>query len=356
MERIYSIALLNSRSLNKDIRLYHYIDITEAGIKIINTTYRSYDKDRARSQTPYTVNTVEYWEESNEEEALSDTPEDQDPVVQIEQKALPSRLRDIRYLDLTKLIGGEYIITFCTLAKNGLSFPTRALIDSEANSFAFIDTTFLKYLSPFFKPILHLLKTPFIKDPKITYYTLLNLIVDNYIQSFTSFLITYLGLHSLAENRILVDCTKRRLYWPKDIPRTTTYTRNIPIQLQGDQAYIKKQPTDLNLLLLDNSNSLSIAPLIYFALPGRLNPALSSSIPAYKIAILKKTLKGETINSVVQINKLDTIYIKPQAKRKPVAVKIKSISSTVLNLIYKKYSNYELFSVTLQEIDSLIDQ
>jgi hypothetical protein len=40
--------------------------------------------DRARSQTPRAVNIVEYVEKSNEEEALSDTPEDQDPVVQIE--------------------------------------------------------------------------------------------------------------------------------------------------------------------------------------------------------------------------------------------------------------------------------
>jgi hypothetical protein len=65
----------------------------------------------------------------------------------------------MRYLNLTKLMGGEYIIIFCILAKNRLSFPTKALIDSRANSFVFIDTTFLKYLSPFFKPILHSLKS-----------------------------------------------------------------------------------------------------------------------------------------------------------------------------------------------------
>jgi hypothetical protein len=69
-------------------------------------------------------------------------------------------LRDMRYLDLMKLIRGEYIIIFCTLAKNGLSFPTKALINSRANSFIFINTTFLKYLSLFFKLILYLLKTP----------------------------------------------------------------------------------------------------------------------------------------------------------------------------------------------------
>jgi hypothetical protein len=116
--------------------------------------------------------------------------------------------------------------TFYTLAKNRLSFLTKALIDLGANSFAFIDTTFLKHLLPFFKPILCSLKSPLqvkgyngIKGPKITYYTLLNLTVDSRIQSFTPFLITHLGSrlvilgrYWLVENRILIDCAKRRLY------------------------------------------------------------------------------------------------------------------------------------------------
>jgi hypothetical protein len=149
-------------------------------------------------------------------------------------------------------MGREYITMFYILAKNGLSFPTKALIDLGANSFVFIDITFLKYLSSFFKPILCSLKSLLqvkgyngIQGCKIIYYTLLNLTVDSCIQSFTPFLITYLGsrsvilgCHWLAENRILVDCAKRRLYWPKDIPRTTTYIRNISIQLRGDQAYM----------------------------------------------------------------------------------------------------------------------
>jgi hypothetical protein len=98
------------------------------------------------------------------------------------------RLRDIRYLDLTKLIDRKYIIISCTLAKNKLSFPTKALIDLRANSFVFINTTFFKYLLSFFKPILYLLKILLqiksyngIKGPKIIYYTLFNLTVDSYI-------------------------------------------------------------------------------------------------------------------------------------------------------------------------------
>jgi hypothetical protein len=112
------------------------------------------------------------------------------------------KLRDIRYLDLIKLIGREYITIFCILVKNEFFFLIKTLIDLRANSFVFIDTTFLKYLLSFFKSILYLLKTPLqikdyndIKSPKIIYYTLLNLIVDSYIQLFTLFLITYLDLY-----------------------------------------------------------------------------------------------------------------------------------------------------------------
>jgi hypothetical protein len=37
--------------------------------------------DRARSQTPYTINVAEYIKESDEGEASLEAPEDQDPAV-----------------------------------------------------------------------------------------------------------------------------------------------------------------------------------------------------------------------------------------------------------------------------------
>jgi hypothetical protein len=80
------------------------------------------------------------------------------------------------------------MISLCILARNGLFFRTYALIDSGANGFAFIDTSFLNYLSPFLKPVLKRLKTPLrvkgynsLNGIDITYYTLLNLTVDDRI-------------------------------------------------------------------------------------------------------------------------------------------------------------------------------
>ncbi|PQE32165.1 gag polymerase env protein [Rutstroemia sp. NJR-2017a WRK4] len=294
----------------------------------------------------------------------------------------------MRYLDVTKLMGGEYMTTFCTLAKNGLSFPTKALIDSRANSFIFIDATFLKHLSPFFKPILCSLKTPIQvrgyngnQGPRITHYTLLNLTVDS-------------RRHWLAENRILVDYARKKLYWPKDIPQTMTYTHNIPVQLRGDQMvnryhqadadcrdrqlddyWRKRQQPVLSLLYSDDSNSLPMRSLYEANSPSvdYLNSPLvtvldnSNSLPVALNTSYKSSWQRTQAKAVRTIEKelkksdstnLSTNPRQPQSQVecKPAAIEIHSISGAALNLICKKHSDYELFSVTLQEINTLIDE
>jgi hypothetical protein len=133
--------------------------------------------------------------------------------------------------------------TVCTLVKNGHSYTTKALIDSGANSFVLIDKLFLYKLIPFLKPFTAKLKKPLyvkgynsLPGATIECYIFLILIVDNRTQSFTPFLITYLGSHNiilghswLAENRILLDYTNRKLHWPADLPPTFNYTNNFDI-------------------------------------------------------------------------------------------------------------------------------
>jgi hypothetical protein len=137
--------------------------------------------------------------------------------------------------------------SLCILVRNGLFFRTYALIDSGANGFAFIDASFLNRLSPFLKPVLKRLKTPLrvkgyngLYGVDITYYILLNLTVDDCIQSFTPFLITRLGTCTvilgrswLAENCILLNCAQRKLYWPPDLPPMFSYTKNTEVLLRS---------------------------------------------------------------------------------------------------------------------------
>jgi len=150
----------------------------------------------------------------------------------------------MRYLDLTKLLGGESLTTRATLTRNGLSYKLPALLDSGANGYCFIDSSFLKSLSFFLKPMIQ--RLPMIVPIKgfngalgtpISHYARLNLTIEGRLQSFTPFLITNLGNHGvilgrtwLAEHKVLLDTAHRRLIWPSDYPPTRTYSRTIEVK------------------------------------------------------------------------------------------------------------------------------
>lgn len=129
------------------------------------------------------------------------------------------------HLDISKLLGGEHLTTFCTLSKNGFCHKIPGLLDSGANGYAFIDDNLLKNISSFLKPFISPLPNPIpvkgyngTRGTPITHYCFLNLTVDRRIHSFTPFLITSLGNHGvilgrlwLAEHRVLLDAANRRL-------------------------------------------------------------------------------------------------------------------------------------------------
>jgi hypothetical protein len=52
-------------------------------------------------------------------------------------------------IDLSQLIGGRHFIVLCTLSKNRYRITLSALIDSRANSFAFIDTAYVNDIATF---------------------------------------------------------------------------------------------------------------------------------------------------------------------------------------------------------------
>ena len=118
-------------------------------------------------------------------------------------------VRDMRYLDLRKLLGGQALTTRIALSKNGASYDIPALLDSGANGYCFIDHSLLKSLSYFLKPSIHPLPSAVpVKgyDSRaghaISHYTTLNLIVDGRVQSFTPFLITRLGNYGVIIRRL----------------------------------------------------------------------------------------------------------------------------------------------------------
>jgi transposase InsO family protein len=292
------------------------------------------------------------------------------------------------------------------LARNGLFFCTHALIDSGANGFAFIDASFLNRLSPFLKPVLKRLKTPLrvkgyngLNGADITHYTLLNLTVDDRIQSFTPFLITRLGTRTvilgrswLAENRILLNCAQRKLHWPPDLPPTFSYAKNTEVLLrssdrntvdryhQYDAArrdrkldeYWSKQPSRPLRTTITSSANLTIlrrpASPVHRTAEADCNSRELLSTPATSCTAtfkkdtdaalrkMEKNLKSSLLPTPPAPKRRPKPLWQPKATRTPAAIEIRPISGTALNFICKNYADYELFSVTMQEVDSLLDQ
>lgn len=319
----------------------------------------------------------------------------------------------MRYLDLTQLMGGEHMTSPCMLAKNGLFFRTQALIDSGANGFAFIDASFLNHISSFLKPVLKRLKSPLqvkgyngVKGREITHYTLLNLTVDGRTQSFTPFLVTHLGTRTLilgrswlAENRILLNCAQRKLHWPPDLPPTSSYSKFTEVRLpQRDnvvnryhQYDVERRDRKMDEYWRRQTSKSTVSTQIGAittilrrpAQPRPLpeqskvkllaTPADSCAVPTSTSTTFKKDLTQDlqrmekelkefappgglkSDHEPVPRRKPKPLW-KPQVECKPAAIEIKPISGTALNFLCKNYSEYELFSVTLQEVDSLLEQ
>jgi hypothetical protein len=239
----------------------------------------------------------------------------------------------------------------------------------------------------------------------ITHYTLLNLTVDDRIQSFTPFLITRLGTRTvilgrswLAENRILLNCAQRKLYWPPDLPPMFSYAKNTEVLLRSSDCttvnryhqydaarrdrkldeYWSKQPErplrttstlSANLIILCRPASPVRRPSEADYKPQTpvnscelLSTPATSSIATFKkdtdaaLRRMEKDLKSSLPPTPPTPKRRPKPLWQPKATRTPAAIEIRPISGTALNFICKNYADYELFSVTMQEVDSLLDQ
>ena len=122
-------------------------------------------------------------------------------------------------------MGGKHLVVDCKLLKNGYGVTSRALVDSGANGFVFIDSLFAVDLAKFLN--ISAQRLPFSIKVKgydgrpgkpVTHYLRLNLSVDN--RQFFNLPILILGLRTynmilrrkwLAFFDILVNCRRRGL-------------------------------------------------------------------------------------------------------------------------------------------------
>jgi hypothetical protein len=101
-------------------------------------------------------------------------------------------------------MGGRHFIVPCTLLKNGYGITLSALVDSGANGFAFMDTTYANDISTF----LNLKPEPLVRPiiPKgfnrqlgkaVTHILTLHLSIDGQCQEDIPFMILDLGNHNI---------------------------------------------------------------------------------------------------------------------------------------------------------------
>lgn len=134
-------------------------------------------------------------------------------------------------LNLKKLLGSQNHLVFnLQLVHNGYSVSIRALGDTGADGFIFLDTNLAILMGQRFgaKTVRLPQECPvegFDGKPAkpITHAMILNLIIDGRMQKQTPMLIADLGRHDLILGRMwfekygaLIDCKYRRLIWPKE--------------------------------------------------------------------------------------------------------------------------------------------
>ncbi|KIM92478.1 hypothetical protein OIDMADRAFT_68913, partial [Oidiodendron maius Zn] len=142
---------------------------------------------------------------------------------------------------LRSLMGGQHLTIACMLSTNGTSVASRALIDSGANGFVFVNTLFAIDLARSFN-----IKTARLPSPiqvkgyngqpgrPVTHYMRLHLTVDQRRQYNVPLLILDLGSHDIIIGRkwlayfdVLPDCRRRRLVWPAKLPPSYSVAKEI---------------------------------------------------------------------------------------------------------------------------------
>jgi transposase InsO family protein/predicted aspartyl protease len=140
-------------------------------------------------------------------------------------------------------MGGPHLVTPCTLATNGYSVTTNALIDSGANGFVFIDTLcaadIANYLGLKTQRLPHTISVKGYNGQAgspITHYLRLHMTIDGRRQYNTPLLILDLGSHDmilgrkwLAYLKVLVDCDQRCLRWPRELQPSHSVVKEITV-------------------------------------------------------------------------------------------------------------------------------
>jgi Reverse transcriptase (RNA-dependent DNA polymerase)/RNase H-like domain found in reverse transcriptase/Retroviral aspartyl protease len=282
-------------------------------------------------------------------------------------------------------MGGQHLTIACMLSTNGTSVASRALIDSGANGFIFVNTLFAIDLVRSFNITAARLPSPIqVKGyngkpgKPVTHYIRLHLTVDQRRQYNVPLLILDLGSHDIIIGRkwlayfdVLPDCRRRCLVWPAKLPPSYSVAKEIRWNRQDlipalkvlshqedadrrDRAFATDQETD------SGYESAEVAPIC----PGSQVKSTPQLKPKQKLQPrvsfkleLQDCLQRMNDNLLDQQRAPDLPYRKkpyqPTKARRPYQIDINAISANGFRL-HLRQEDSELFSTSLYEIDRLI--
>jgi hypothetical protein len=138
-------------------------------------------------------------------------------------------------------MGGKHFTVPCTVSRNGYGVDTTALIDTGANGFAFMNTTFAIDIAKFLNVKATQLEKPVqVKSyngqagKPVTHVLKLHIALNGRRQYGIPFCILDLGSHDIILGRkwmsyfdIWLNVRRRRFVWPEDRPKLPSFVREI---------------------------------------------------------------------------------------------------------------------------------
>ena len=279
-------------------------------------------------------------------------------------------------------MGGTHLTVSCTLSNTGYGVVTRALIDSGANGYVFIDTQCAVDVARFLN--LKTRRLPRAVPVKgyngeggqpITHYLRLHLTVDRRRQYNIPLLILDLGSHDLILGRkwlaffnILVDARNACLRWPKELEPSYSVVKEIKVQRSScrTKAIQHSHQEDANArdwaMDLEDQSLASILPQP--PKPELVIPEVQAKQKKTKQRVQPK--QSQRIDQRESLQKMEAIlkggwrpeqYIKkpyvPQSKEPSNQVEIASIGAYAFNVAAHHPDN-ELFLTSFYEIDRIL--
>jgi len=247
----------------------------------------------------------------------------------------------------------------CTISINRLGIKTRALINTRANGFIFLNSPLAREASRYLDTNIRTLEHPYLvkgfdgqKADPITQYLELNLHISGRKQLKLPMLIVKLGGQDMiigrawaAKYNTLIDCKNRQLLWPDDLPESKGWNKVLATHQKNlfppvNQEHQKDAQRRDQLLAKDSWR------------PQRILRRTWKTDQKQEYQKMDQDLKGDPLKRQPKPTKLE---LRPEAKPTSPTIDICGISAVAFDLNLRRKEN-TYFTTSLYEIDRILEE